>query len=278
MSEGGGKNNPKWDLMNARLDNFRLKVRFATEGFIHDTKFKAMVSKEEQVKASEMSEVFAGEVMGFIKENPSGILKPLQPTREQMGLVYFLLDSIEQEDLVLEETNGRIQKETGRSYLAKVYKTSQNQGEDDFSSRVKDFFTKKEATLVIRYDVSTQSPVGFAMLGNMGMTSVKTMDFLVFPEKVETSGQVEDHLGIIKSKDYSVGVYQKGERIVLDRSATHKGEEYNMTDQYYLVGAFDGEGSRKTYWIYGKNDDKHHKMSVRGRVGSQQFATQKDKD
>ena len=57
-------------------------------------------------------------------------------------------------------------------------------------------------------------------------------------------------------------LFNKGERIIIDREGVFEGDNVKMTDQYYLIGAFDGEGTNRTFWIYGSNRDEHDRMSV----------------
>lgn len=267
--------NPQWELIKAKMDGLRLRARFAADGFIHDTKYKMIVPPEKQKEASTTAEVFAGEVMDFIKDNPSGKLKAVQPTREQLSLVYYLLDSVADGSLLLEKTEGRVNND--RPYLVKVYRAGQPQEESgDLTSQLTELFTKKSATFVVRWDVNKGFPLGFTIFGDIGLSLPKTMDFLTLPQKAETPAQIEEHLGT-NSKKCKVGVYQNGERIIFNRETVYQGKEYSMTDQYYLVGAFDGEGTGKIYWVYGKNDDKHHKMTVREGVGVRQFAPENSK-
>lgn len=142
---------PNWELLKAKLENVRLTARFSVEGTIQEAKYRTLVSPEKHKRASMMAEAFAGEAMDFLRENPSGKLKPVQPTREQLGIFYFLLDSIDNGLLTLEKTEDRVQKDINRPYLVKLYRAGQSLAEGgDLVSQVADLFSRKEVTLVVR--------------------------------------------------------------------------------------------------------------------------------
>lgn len=72
----------------------------------------------------------------------------------------------------------------------------------------------------------------------------------------------------------SVGVYNNGERIIINKAGVHRGKDIAATDQYYLVGAFDGQDTGRTYWLYGCNSEINEKVTVSQRVGMKDYAKQ----
>jgi len=61
---------------------------------------------------------------------------------------------------------------------------------------------------------------------------------------------------------YDVGLYNRGERIVINSTGIYKGKEVSMTDNYHFLGVYDGQDTDRTYWVYGSNEDRDYKMTV----------------
>jgi hypothetical protein len=70
-----------------------------------------------------MAGAFIAEAMGFLAENPTSRLKPINPSREQMQVMNYLFDSVDDGNLKLEETNGRVWGKN-RAYISMVYSAS----------------------------------------------------------------------------------------------------------------------------------------------------------
>lgn len=262
--------NYKWELIKSSANYLRTSAEFAAKDLIDDIKYKSLVNQNEHERASVITDVFTSEVLDFLKVNPSGKLKTLQPTKEQLAVVNILLNSVTEETLLLRRTMTGVYKK--KPFLAKIYDTKQPEEENiDIYSQVQHLLNIKKSSIAVRWDVRNEYPLGFDIYGEIGTTFPKRISFLVLPQKAETPEQVKENLW---NKDSNIGVYQDGERIIINNTFTYKGREHNTTDQYYLIDAFDGEGTNKTYWLYGSNEDKQHKISVREKIDIKEMAFQ----
>ena len=61
---------------------------------VDNAKYYTIVSQETHKRTTERADFFTGEMLAYLKENPTGILKPLYPTREQFQMVELILDGI----------------------------------------------------------------------------------------------------------------------------------------------------------------------------------------
>lgn len=268
----GGEQHPndKWEQIKLSADNLRFKAEFTARSLIDNIKYKSLVNSSEHENASVITDIFTSEVMDFLKVNPSGKLKTLQPTREQVEIINHLINSVTDETLLLKETMTGVYKE--KPFLVKIYDTRQPEQKNlDVHTQVQLLLNAKESTIAVRWGIKNEYPIGFDIYGNIGTTYPERICFLVLPQKAETPEQVKENL---MNKDSNIGVYQNGERIIINNTFMYKGREHNATDQYYLVGAFDGEGTKKTYWIYGSNEEKQQKVSVGEKSGVKEMSFQ----
>lgn len=268
---------PNWELVKGKLENVNLRARFAAEGAVQGIRYKAQVSAEIHQRALLMAEVFAGEAMDYLSDNPSAKLKAVQPTEAQLSVFYYLFNTIDRGSLILNSTNGRVQDGTDRPSLVHVYEageTPEQQG-GSLAYDLSDLLGGKHVTLITRWEVSEEFPLGFSVFGSIGQRRASTIDFFILPGKAKNSSQIEVTINRgRKDEKTKVSIYNNGERIIFNREGVYQGEDFAITKQYYLVGAFDGEGIGKTYWLYGSNEEKHSKMNVRPRVEAREFATQ----
>lgn len=277
MSEPQPPDNHNWDLMKARLDGFRIRARFAAESAVHEVKYRSATSNQEREQGSLMAEVFTGEAMNFLKDNLTAKLSSLHPTREQVGIFQYLMDNIDDGSLILKGTEGRMWS-NNRPFVVKKYQAGERFGSGgDLGSSLTEMYGGKDVHLTTRWGVREPFPHGFAVFGSIGMAMPRSIDFMTLPQKAENPEEVRKLLGIEEQQSgftQQVGVYNNGERIIINRDGVYQGKNVSMTDQYYLVGAFDGEGTQKTYWLYGSNGEIHDKMSVSQRVGVAKTVTQ----
>jgi len=277
MSEPQPHDNHNWDLMRARLDGLRIRARFAAESAVHEVKYRSATSDQEQERGSLMAEVFTGEAMNFLNYNLTAKLSPLNPTREQVGIFQLLMESIDDGSLILQGTEGRMWS-NNRPFVIKKYQVGErfNAG-GDLGSSLTEMFEGKDVHLTTRWGVREPFPHGFAVFGSIGMAMPRRIDFMTLPKKAGSPEEVRKLLGIEEQQSgftHQVGVYNNGKRIIIDRYGVYRRKNVSMTDQYYLVGTFDGEGTQKTYWLYGSNGGIHHKMSVSQMVGVAKTVTQ----
>lgn len=276
MSETGG---PDWRLIKAKIDYFKTMAGFAISDAKHNLEYRAMVPNEVHEQASHLAEAFAGEAMGFLNDNLTAKLKPVNPTNEQLQVFRFLMDSIDDHTLLLKETGGMVWRKT-KPLVIKHYRAETDyEGVSILESAVK-FLSKKSAFLTVRWGVNEPFPHGFAVFGDIGIKSPRSIDFMTFPEQPLTDQDAQRILQIPEKENgftQSVKVFNKGQRIIVDRDGIYKGEQYLMTDQYFLVGAFDGQETGRTYWLYGSNGE-NGRMTVKPKVEARDFAFQKSQN
>jgi hypothetical protein len=109
------------------------------------------------------------------------------------------------------------------------------------------------------------------------MKNPGTIDFITFSEQPMTGEQVNETMRIPEKEgtfDRTINVFDKGKRIIIDRCGMYEGKEIQMTEQYYLLGAFDGEKTNKTFWLYASNSDTN-KTTSRQKVGERELAHQR---
>lgn len=241
-----------WEKLEFRLRKAVLATRFAAKDVIQEARYRSVVSLKEHARADVMAQAFGSEAMDFIRENPTGILKPVYPTHEQMQVFYNLFENIDQGRLILEKITGRIGVSTNKPYIVHEY--------------VADKPESKNVRLTTKWGVQDDFALGFSVFRKAQAISIS---FLILPGKAENSHKVGQIIGKgFKKKGISVGVFENGERIVFNREGVHKGKELAITDQFYLLGVFDGETTQKTYWVYGNNSVKHSRVS-RSRIGAE---------
>ncbi|MBP7927800.1 hypothetical protein KAZ57_01495 [Patescibacteria group bacterium] len=261
------KDNYKWVLMKAMLDGLRIRTRFAIERAIHNVKYRAATTAQERGQSSLMAENFTGEALHFLNNNLTAKLAPLHPTREQVGVFQFLMNSIEDGSLILKGTEGRVWP-GNKPFAIKDYQAGgRHNAGNDLGASLAEVFSGKDAHLTTRWGVHEPFPHGFAVFGTIGIAMPRSIDFITLPARAGTSDEVRKFMGIPEQQSgftQKIDVYNNGERIVINRDGTYKGENIVTTDQYLLVGAFDGEKTQRTYWLYGNN---HNKMSTSQRVG-----------
>ncbi|PIR92445.1 hypothetical protein COU01_01760 [Candidatus Falkowbacteria bacterium CG10_big_fil_rev_8_21_14_0_10_44_15] len=276
MSETGG---PDWRLIKAKIDYFKTMAGFAISDAKHNLEYRSIVPSEVHERASGLAEAFAGEAMGFLNDNLTAKLKPVNPTHDQLRVFQFLMDSIDDQSLLLKETSGMVWRKT-RPVIIKHYQAQTDyEGASALESAVK-FLSKKSAFLTVRWGVNEPFPHGFAVFGDMGIKSPRSIDFMTFPEQPMTDQDAQRILQIPEKENgftQSVKVFNKGQRIIVDRDGIYKGEQYLMTDQYFLIGAFDGQETGRTYWLYGANGE-NDRMTVKSRVEARDLAYQKSQN
>lgn len=273
----GEQRGPDWDLLKAKADNVRIRTQFALDRTVHEAKYRTVVPGKEHKEASRLSEQFAGEALTFLRDNLTAKLQPLHPTKDQVRIFQYLMDSAYDGNLLLKNTQGRLDSKR-RPYVVKHYEAGERfESTGDLADKLAELYQGKDVRMTVRWGVNEPFPHGFAVFGSMGMAMPKSIDFITFPKKPESVADVQEVMQVPEEQSgftQQVGLYNDGERIIFNREGVYQGEDVALTDQYYLVGAFDGQDTGKTYWLYGSNGEIHDKMSVSPRVGVKQTATQ----
>jgi len=260
------------EQIKKKLESYRLKAKLAVNDVVDENSFRKYVTKEQRELASVQAEAFAGEAMDFFKENLTAKLKPISPNKAQIKLFRFLHESIEDNSLLLEKTRGRVWKggKKERPYLSKIYRAKDNiDWAGKLTGTLEDIFfnlrQKKDVTLQILWGINDDFLHKITVRGFMGM-EFPSMDFLTFPEKIETIEKAQEYLQrpeIVSGFKTKIEVYGKGNRIVMDTEGKHKGNDVAMTEQYFLIGSFEGKGTERTYWLYGSNGNRSNKSTVK---------------
>lgn len=266
------KRGPDWNLlqteMEAKMLAMRIRAGFALDRAVHGLKYRTEVSSAEHQRASRSAEAFAGEALTFLEGDLMAKLSPLYLTGDQVKIFQNLMDSIGDGSLSLKSTKGRLSGDN-RPFVVKHYETG-----DRFGDYVH---------LTVRWGVTEPSSHGFAVSGRTGMEEPDVIDFITFPQKPRTIKDVWGVMGISQEDEggeglnlNQEGVYGDGRRIDLtSRSIMLRGQKIAITHQYYLVGAFDGQDTARTFWLYGNNSKIHDRMSVSQRAGAKNLAEQR---
>lgn len=272
------KRGPDWDLLKVEAEGLLIQTRFALDRAVHKVKYHAVVPDAEHQRTSKLAEAFAGEALTFLRDNPTAKLAPLRPTKDQVKIFQYLMDSVNDSSLKLESTEGRLNSDN-RPFVVKHYEAGNRfKFTGDLADELTELYQGKDVRLTVRRGVNEPFPHGFSVFGSMGMAMPRSIDFIAFLDKPQNTEDVQRVMMIPEQQSgftQQVGVYNNGERIIVNREGVYRGEDVAMTDQYYLVGAFDGQDTGKTYWLYGSNGEIHDKMSVSPRAGVQRFAEQR---
>ena len=118
MSEEKG--GPDWGLLKKKVDNIRIRARFALDRAVDQAKYHAVVSGERHKEASRLAEAFGGEALTFLEDNLTAKLSPLHPTKAQVRIFQYLMDSAEDGSLKLKSTGGKLYT-GGRPFVIKHY-------------------------------------------------------------------------------------------------------------------------------------------------------------
>lgn len=268
--------NLELEILKLQLMEYYLAINIAIEDTIHKAKFNKMVPKDIRERASLEAEAFGGEALSFLRENLTSKLKPVHPSKEQVKMFQLLLDSVDNNNLLLKKTRVGLRRGK-RPYVAKGYEYVDDQGNEIVQGLPSNLFTRREVRLGVIWGVDKDFPNGFSVHGLMGISCPGSIKFMTFPEKPETVEDVQkilqlpEKVGIFTTQ---VSVFGKGKRIIINWEGTNKGQEDGMTESHYLIGAFEGDGTKRTYWLYGHNYDDQSKMTVREKKGVTETATQ----
>lgn len=282
MSEGD-RFKVEFELAMAKLDNYRMRASRAVKDVIHENKFSKLVSDEQRELASAQAEAFAGETMNFFEENLTAKLKPIAPNKEQVKLFQFLLESIGNKNLVLEKTKGIVLDGSNgeRAAITKKYVASDRKDDTGIiEDTLFNLYQKKHVVLHVVWGVDTDFPNKISIFGFVG-TKDPSMHFLTFPEKIENPEQAQKYLQqreVVNGFTSKIGVYGKGKRIVLNSEGKYQGKDVSTTEQFFLIGSFEGEGTERTYWIYGSNNDKKNRMTIKEGSSVKDLASETTKD
>ncbi len=247
-------------------------ARFRARRRIDNIRFQRRVPSEQREEAIREAREFISEAMDFLRKNPDK-LKPIRPDRTQMGLLYLLFESIEAGGLTLAYRNGKIREDNGRPCIIELYRAMSRSSE---RRQELVLHLEREVSLNVQVEIGEgdrRLPRRFSVYGRIGLDVTSGASFLGLPEKAESPEQVGNILGIGEREDFSVGVYGNGERIVINSWSVDGKEEGKITEQYYLLGAFKGEKTGE-FWLYGCNQERDFRVSVKRREGAGQLAPQ----
>lgn len=271
------KQGPDWDLFKAEANWLKVKTKFALDRVAHELKYRAVVPNEKHKQASRLAEKFAGEGLTFLKDNLTAKLNPLHPTKDQVRIFQCLMDSVDDGSLVLKSTEGKLNSDN-RPFVVKHYEAGKRfESTGDLADKLTEIYQGKDVRLIVRWGVNEPFPHGFAVFGSIGMAMPRSIDFIAFPGKPQSTEDVQKVMMIPEKQSgftQRVGVYNNGGRIIINREGVYQGEDVALTDQYYLVGGFDGQDTGKTFWLYGSNGEIHNKISSSQRAGAKNFAEQ----
>lgn len=245
---------------------------------VKEIQYRTVVPPEKHKVSSGLAEAFGGEGLTFLKDNLTAKLSPLHPSKDQIRIFQHIIDSADSKDLLLKET--RVRLHTGdRPMISKHYEAlSRLENIDCPFGRTMDLQRSQASSLTVRWGVEDPFPHGFTAFGRVGMNFSVSLNFITFPEKPLTAEDAQKVLKIPEQQSgftQHVALFNKGERIIIDKEGEFEGNNVKRTDQYYLIGAFDGEGTNRTYWVYGSNGERHDRISVSPRVELKSLAGQK---
>lgn len=130
-------------------------------------------------------------------------------------------------------------------------------------SEILESFREIHGQFGINWDTTKHFPISFSIDGRIGHKDSGKIKFLAFPEKPKNSDHLKE-MGITPSTDspdkYRYGVFGDGKRLSFDIGVKFQGKQVEVTDQYFLLGSFESVTGR-TYWIYGENEERHHKQN-----------------
>ena len=254
------KFDPGWDLFRARVSGVRIRAEFAADRVINEARFRGRVSSEKRRQASELAADFGAEALAFLEDNLTQRLSPLYPTKSQLEIFRLLMDSVDSGGLKLGSVEGRLDG-LDRPFIARDYSVGE--------IKIENLLDRKFVCLIIRWGVEDPFPHGFGIFGFLGRAMPRTINFITFPRKPETAAEVQKMMGPSQLRDGSrlrVGLFNDGKRIILNRDSVYKGKDIAITSQYYLIGGFDGQVTKKTYWLYGCNNEHDSRKTVSPRV------------
>jgi len=258
--------NPLFESIESILHSLRSKAvlaRFAINYARHNLRYRSKVDKETDQKAAEHLTTFTGEMLAFLKQNPSSILSPLNPTSDEIKSVLLLLNSVGNNTLEPVSMRGRISP-SGAPYLAHTYLANEMTKTD---ARL--MGPKIRTGLATLWDIESDKLIRLSIDCHKGLFLTGYFDFIALKKKAESPDDVVDVLGErITGAKTQIRVYLDGGRIDREMAFILEGQNFEKVDQYYLLGCFDGEASKKTYWIYGSNSiNSREKVTSKEGVG-----------
>lgn len=270
---------PDWDLFRVQLGSIGLHTGLKLDSARREVEYRTIVSNAEHQEAMALSQAFGGEFINFLGESGGARLAPLGPTRDQLRVFNFMLDCVDDGSLQHTKTNGLVWHAAQlMPLLAQKYEANGYMGGQPPDSEW-DLPYKKSVHATVRWGVREPFPHGFSFFGSMGLTNVSSINFMTFPFQPTTAAEAQSVLFMPdKGNDGSknrVSVFSKGERIIIDREGEYKEEEVMITSQYNLIGAFDGQDTGRSYWVYGTNEE-HNKTTVRPKVQERSLAFQRN--
>ncbi len=211
-------------MKNEGLRRFAFKTGFLADKFIADTLYRLQTSKDQRERVKINSELFVSELLSFLGEDTDIKLAPINPTRKQLNLVNFAIDS----QLSLDQTFGRGGK---------------------FPQHINFYSSKKEP--IFNYNVGLIVTSSVRQPYFQGLTIYKNypedgmLDFISLPYSpgvLDRMSQLDDRLSAMQ-------VYNNGMRLIFRKSDPE-------VNQYFFLGSYQSRDLNKRYhYIYGMRNN-----------------------
>lgn len=258
--------NPKWELAKLKVAGAISKVLRIPElpaKVNNQVNYKLLVSESEHQQELRKAEAFAGEVLDFFAQNTGTKLASLRPSGEQLRMFNFLLESVDQGSLIRKKTEIAVDW-SRRPVIEMRYENS------------KGYISGEEHRFVIcgvTWGVKEPYPHRLTVSGIENLSSIDELSFIALPIKPKSSQEAQEVLKVrekTQGEVSKVDVFSHGDRITIDTEGSSNGKDYSATEQYFFIGAFDGEETGRTYWLYGSNS-AHNRYTESVRVGEGVF-------
>ncbi|CAN5181697.1 hypothetical protein BH11PAT1_BH11PAT1_6070 [soil metagenome] len=238
-----------WDNIRHKITGVKFRTRHFFDDLVQDTKYRFMVPGKENENASRNAELFAGELLNFLKLTPASSLESLYPSIEQKSVFNNLIKSVELGKLFPTGKQGRIDDKK-RPFVSLGYMTDAFL--DINPENLLDYYTSTDSSLSVAWGVREPYPHGFLIVGRDKLTLVDPIQFITLPQKPSSANEVDAILQITKSTgsgSVAVNLVDGGKRFTIVKETA---QQPHIT-QYSLIGAFDGSDTNRSYWVYGRN-------------------------
>lgn len=252
------------ELILAELEQLKIKTESKLRSISEGVLYQSATSEFQRERATNDSRLFLNEFMDYLRDNPTTVLAPLRPSKEQLYILKLLLDCVDQGTLRLDSEGGYIRPDHSPIWH-QSYKTPHIVIREGFFSHC-----APQADFFINWDTRDTFPLRCGFYGTISTfprENAEFINFYVFPERITDQDQVRTRFVFnergVKTEITLIG---KGRRIILDHEIETKTGMVEITEQWHLLGSFHGEETDKTYWIYGCNKGNDHKTTEKERV------------
>lgn len=215
--------------------------------------YNLTVSKQKHADALSQTEIFATEVLTFLDADTLNLLKPLQLSPSQLSLFYFTLNEWEKGDL-RQASISKSMVDAGKYPLLELSYIGTN-----FHPKIGPLIGQPDYKLVFlsfRWMVPEKRPLEFQLSGISGKQDC-SIRFGILPDRADSCTDGIEAFNFFRS-DANAGVYQDGQRVVLNYEFQRGKERIIRTEQYYLIGTFiSATVNNESLFVYGSNDKQH---------------------